>query len=220
MTNCEQTKVCTTCKKAKELNEFHKEKKGKYGVKSKCKECFYEYKRNNPKEKEYRRTNYVRHREKKLAYKKQYYWDNVEKIGEYNKEYNSRAEVKEAKTKYNREYERNRRANDSLYDFKKNIKSTISRSISSNGYRKKSRTQVILGCSYEFVRRYFERQFTDGMSWDNYGEWEIDHIKPMSSAKTEEQAIELNHYTNLQPLWKKDNREKNNKIINKQLRFL
>ena len=220
MTNCEQTKVCTTCKKAKELSEFHKEKNGKYGVKSKCKECFYEYKRNNPKEKEYRRTNYVRHREKKLAYKKQYYWGNVEKIGEYNKEYNSRVEVKEAKTKYNREYERNRKANDPLYKFKKAIQARISQSIASRGYTKRSRSYIILGADYKYVRKYFERQFTDKMSWDNYGEWEIDHIKPMSSAKTEEQAIELNHYTNLQPLWKKDNREKYNKIINKQLRFL
>jgi len=58
------------------------------------------------------------------------------------------------------------------------------------------------------------------MNWNNYGKWEIDHIRPMASAKNEEQTIELNHYTNLQPLWKNENREKNNKIINKQLRFL
>lgn len=220
MTNSEQTKVCTTCQEEKVISEFHKEKKGKYGVKSKCKECFYECKRNNPKEKEYRRNNYVRHREKKLAYKKQYYWGNVEKIAEYNKEYNAREEVKEAKTKYNREYERKRKSNDSLYKFKKNIQSNISRSISSAGYRKNSRTQDILGCDYNFLREYLARQFKDGMSWDNYGEWEIDHIKPISSAKDFSDVVKLNHYTNLQPLWKEDNRKKHNKIINKQLRFL
>jgi hypothetical protein len=220
MTNSEQTKVCTTCKVEKVITEFHKEKNGKYGVKSKCKECFYEYKRNNPKEKEYRRTNYVRHKGKKLAYKKQYKKDNAERIKEYNKEYNARPEVKKAKTKYNREYERNRRANDPLYDFKKTIKSTISRAITSRGYAKNSQPYLILGAEYKFVKGYIQRQFKDGMNWNNYGKWEIDHIRPMASAKNEEQTIELNHYTNLQPLWKNENREKNNKIINKQLRFL
>ena len=220
MTNSEQTKVCTTCKKARELTEFHKEKKGKYGVKSKCKECFYEYKRNNPKEKEYRRINYVRYREKKISYKKQYIKDNPQKIKQQRKEYNERPEVREAKTKYNRDYERIRKANDPLYKFQKNIQSNISRSIRSMGYRKNSRTQDILGCDYNFLIAYLENQFKDGMSWDNYGDWEIDHIKPMSSAKDFSDVIRLNHYTNLQPLWKKDNRNKYNKIINKQLRFL
>ena len=220
MTNSEQTKVCTTCKEEKSISEFHKEKKGKYGVKSRCKECFYEYKKNNPKEKEYRRTNYERHREKKLAYKKQYRENNTEKIKQQSKEYNSRPEVKKAKTKYNREYERSRKANDELYKFKKNIQANISRSIRSMGYRKNSRTQDILGCDYNFVRSYLEKQFKDGMTWDNYGEWHIDHIKPISSAKDFADAIKLNHYTNLQPLWAEDNRKKNNKIISKQLRFL
>lgn len=220
MTNSEQTKVCTTCQEEKVISEFHKEKKGKYGVKSKCKDCLAEYKRNNPKEKEYRKTGYIRNREKILAQKKQYKKDNAEKISQYNKEYNARPEVKEAKTKYNREYERNRKANDPLYKFQKDIQSNISRSISSAGYRKNSRTQDILGCDYNFLREYLARQFKDGMSWDNYGEWEIDHIKPISSAKNFSDVVKLNHYTNLQPLWRWDNRRKNNKIINKQLRFL
>jgi len=151
MTNSEQTKVCTTCKVEKVITEFHKEKCGKYGVKAKCKDCFNEYKRNNPKQKEYRRANYLRHKEKKLAYKKQYKKDNAERIKEYNKEYNARPEVKKAKTKYNREYERNRRANDPLYDFKKTIKSTISRAITSRGYAKNSQPYLILGAEYKFV---------------------------------------------------------------------
>jgi hypothetical protein len=220
MTNYDQTKVCTTCKVEKVITEFHKEKCGKYGVKAKCKDCFNEYKRNNPKQKEYRRANYLRHKEKKLAYKKEYYLNNSEKIKEYNKEYNARPEVKKAKTKYNREYEKNRKANDELYKFKKSIQTNISRSIRSMGYRKNSRTQDILGCDYNFVRSYIEKQFKDGMTWDNYGDWEIDHIKPISSAKDFADVIKLNHYTNLQPLWAEDNRKKNNKIISKQLRFL
>ena len=53
------------------------------------------------------------------------------------------------------------------------------------------------------------------MTWDNYGEWHIDHIKPISSfdlkdAKNQKLAM---HYTNLQPLWAKDNISKGNKIL-------
>ena len=53
----------------------------------------------------------------------------------------------------------------------------------------------------------------DGMSWANRGEWHIDHIIPLSSAKTEEDVIRLNHYTNFRPLWKEDNQIKSNKIM-------
>ena len=82
-------------------------------------------------------------------------------IQQQSKEYNSRPEVKKAKTKYNREYERSRKANDELYKFKKNIQANISRSIRSIGYRKNSRTQDILACDYNFVRSYLEKQFKD-----------------------------------------------------------
>jgi len=53
------------------------------------------------------------------------------------------------------------------------------------------------------------------MSWENYGRngWHVDHIIPLSSAKTEEEIYKLCHYTNLQPLWEVDNIKKGNKII-------
>jgi hypothetical protein len=52
------------------------------------------------------------------------------------------------------------------------------------------------------------------MTWSNMGEWHIDHIKPLATAKTEKDVYELNHYTNLQPLWAKDNLSKGAKTPN------
>ena len=51
------------------------------------------------------------------------------------------------------------------------------------------------------------------MSWENQGKWHIDHITPLSSAKTEEEVYRLCHYTNLQPLWAEDNLKKGSKIL-------
>ena len=49
------------------------------------------------------------------------------------------------------------------------------------------------------------------MSWDNYGLWHIDHVKPLCLANDNNELIKLNHYTNLQPLWAEDNIKKNRK---------
>jgi len=87
-------------------------------------------------------------------------------------------------------------------------------SIRNKGYTKKSKTYEILGCTFEEFKLHIESQFTNKMSWDNRSEWHLDHIIPISSAKTEEEVIKLNHYTNFQPLWAIDNLRKGNKINN------
>ncbi len=73
----------------------------------------------------------------------------------------------------------------------------------------------LIGCSREQLKEHLEKQFVEGMSFDNYGKWEIDHIKPISLfdlENNEEMLICFNH-TNLQPLWKLDNIKKSNKYI-------
>ena len=67
--------------------------------------------------------------------------------------------------------------------------------------------------SQENLRAYFESKFIAGMSWDNYGKWHIDHIVPLSSFNLldPEQVKVACHYTNLQPLWAKDNLKKGSK---------
>ena len=67
-----------------------------------------------------------------------------------------------------------------------------------------------LGCTIEELKLYLESQFEDNMSWDNHGEWHIDHIKPLASfdLTNEEELKKACNYTNLQPLWAKDNLKK------------
>ena len=69
----------------------------------------------------------------------------------------------------------------------------------------------LLGCDLLEFELYLISKFKDGMTLDNYGEWEIDHIKPISLAKNEKEVYELNHYTNFQPLFWLENIRKGNK---------
>jgi len=96
----------------------------------------------------------------------------------------------------------------------------ISSSIKRRNWKKNSKTQQILGCSFQEFKIHIEKQFIKGMSWDNQGKWHFDHIYPISLAKNEEELIRLNHYTNFQPLWAIDNLKKGNKIIEKQLTLI
>ena len=82
------------------------------------------------------------------------------------------------------------------------------------GYTKSSSTYKIIGCTFEDLKLHLESKFESWMSWDNRGlyngepnhGWDIDHIIPLSTAKTEDEIIKLNHYSNLQPLCSKINR--------------
>ena len=79
------------------------------------------------------------------------------------------------------------------------------------GYTKISRTHEILDCSFEFFKKYIEDQFIEGMTWENHGDWHLDHKIPISWSKTEADVIKLNHFSNFQPLWACDNIYKSNK---------
>ncbi len=81
-------------------------------------------------------------------------------------------------------------------------------------YRDKSlSTMTLIGCDIDYFMYYIQKKFTKGMSWDNYGDWHIDHIKPCTKfdlSKPNEQ-LKCFNYTNLQPLWAVDNLKKGNK---------
>ena len=139
--------------------------------------------------KDYNRLN----KERRAKQTKEYYLKNKRKMNAYNKSY-----VKERKSK------------DSLYKFKQEIRKNIQKYIKRSGYKKSSKTFDILGLSAKDFKLYIESKFDVGMNWSNRGEWHIDHIIPVSSAKNKEEAEILNHHLNLQPLWAKDNLSKSN----------
>ena len=183
--NINQLKKCTLCNIEKNLNMFHKSKEGLYGVKSFCKDC----------KKEQARDHYINNREYHLERKKEYYNDNKEKI-------------------VNRviEYRKHKIEEDSFFKMKENIRCLIRNAFVRQYSIKSKKTREILGCSFEEFRDYIEKQFDNKMNWDNQGSyWHLDHIKPVSLATTEQEIIKLNHYTNFQPLFWKDNLSKSNK---------
>lgn len=108
---------------------------------------------------------------------------------------------------------KDRLLSDPLYKMKQYLRSMIRSRLKGNGYTKKSKTYDILGIDYLGFKEHFEKLFSEGMTWDNHGEWHYDHIIPISSAKTYDELIKLNHYTNFQPLWSNDNLKKGTKIL-------
>lgn len=105
-------------------------------------------------------------------------------------------------------YKRKKRQTDPLFKLRCNIGSLIANRLRSHGYSKTSKTATILGCTFEEFFEHIESQFIEGMSWDNRNCWHIDHIVPLQVATTEQELLLLNHYTNLRPMWKKDNQQK------------
>ena len=105
---------------------------------------------------------------------------------------------------------RDRMKSDPVFKLKRNINRLISQGLRAKGHKKSSRTAAVLGCSFEEFKRHLESQ--SGMSWENYGKgkdkWNVDHHYPQSAAKTEEEVIKLNHYTNLRPMWEPENMSK------------
>ena len=106
-------------------------------------------------------------------------------------------------------YERNKMKNDVTFRTSKYIRNAIYRVLKGKGIKSK-RTMEFMGCSYDFFITYLHNRFSEGMSWDNHGEWHIDLRRPCASfdlSNPEEQCMCF-HYTNLQPLWAIDNIKK------------
>lgn len=113
---------------------------------------------------------------------------------------------------YKRQYHKVKSFNDIDYKLRKNLRSRFKSALKLN-YKSGSAVQD-LGCSIEKFKLWMEMHWSDGMTWDNYGEWHIDHSKPLSSfnLKNREELLKACHFTNLKPMWAEENLQKSNKF--------
>lgn len=178
------------------------------------------YKANKESLVEYGKDYYVNNKDKKLSYLA----ENKAKIAAKKKLYYEANKVKLIKAQNDwsiankdktRIYQKKRLAEDVVYRLKVNVKNLIGNSLRNNNFKKTSRTEQILGCTFEEFKALLESRWEPWMSWDNRGlyngelnhGWDIDHVIPLSSATCEADIIKLNHYTNLQPLCSYTNRK-------------
>jgi len=204
------TKICKKCNIEKSVLLFYKQKRNKDGYWNSCIEC--EKKKYNENSyivkkrvSEYRKKN----KDKIIENKKKYYYANQERLLNEKKIYTKKTRDLRNKKMFEKYH------SDILFKLITNLRVRTKLFIKSYGMSKNNRTIEILGANPDIIKNHLESQFKDGMTWDNYGfnGWHIDHIIPLSSAKTEEEVYTLCHYTNLQPLWAKDNFKKGKKIL-------
>ena len=151
-------------------------------------------------------------KDKIREYKKKYQEENKDKIREYKKKY--REENKDNRKKYLKEYTKIKYKKDPSFKLGFLIRIRMRNALKNN---KTSKSLELLGCTIQEAREHLEKQFKEGMTWDNHGYkgWHIDHIIPCASFDLTdlEQQKKCFHYTNLQPLWASENLYKGSKII-------
>jgi hypothetical protein len=191
----QQKKRCTKCSEIKEFKDFVPQKAGFMGFKAQCKSCDLKY------DKKYQSQTNLRSERDKTPESIQYRKDYISKNKDWWR-------------KYEREYRYSRRQEDMFFKIKGNLSSRLSDLIQNRGLGE--RTVELLGCDKDTFLNHLKSQFTEGMTWENYGlkGWHVDHIIPISSydLTNEDEVKKACHYSNLQPLWWQDNLEKGNKI--------
>lgn len=182
-----KTKKCNKCKEVKIINKFSKRSHSIDKLQSQCKEYYRKYyQKYKIKYKRY----YKKYRNKALKYMKNYRQTYSKELNRYRREH----------MKININYRLSSYLRTRIYQTLKNI-------------NKSNSTRKLVGCSIEFLKQYLEQQFTKGMNWENYGKWHVDHIKlccQFDLSKVSEQK-ECFNYTNLRPLWAKDNLSRSKK---------
>lgn len=194
--------ICSKCKIEKDF-AFDKHRRRISGYTSECKDCRREYRKCKKDDIETYNSSYWSKHKNYLVAKRKKIYDRRKRRLYYEK--NKKKILIQTK-----EYQKKRSEIDLLYRLRSRISSTIRKSLRRVGKKCKT-SESILGCAIPVFKRYLESKFESWMSWDNYGHkngypnkikvsWDIDHIIPMASAKTEKELIKLNHYSNLRPL--------------------
>jgi hypothetical protein len=110
-------------------------------------------------------------------------------------------------------YEKKKRNADPLYKLKHSIRTRTNNFFRNKGKARNTKMTKLLGCSWAELKAHIEAKFTEGMTWENHGEWHNDHIRPLASFDLTNpfELAQAFHYTNLQPLWGLDNIRKGKK---------
>jgi hypothetical protein len=137
---------------------------------------------------------------------------NIKRYGENKRRRKIDPEFNKNWKQYDVKRKREKEKNDPLAGFKQTVRSRMRMALKRMGFNKDSKTYEMVGLPWEEFKIYLENQFTDGMTWENRGEWHDEHIIPLSLALNIDEIKELTHYTNHKPLWGKDNLIKGDKI--------
>jgi len=141
--------------------------------------------------------------------REQYYFDNKDSYKELFKKYFQRPDVKKEKYAYLRKrYKENK-----LFRIKKLIQNSLWRYCKNRREKKNGRTEELLGYTVKELKEHLESLFKEGMTWDNQGEWHIDHIIPQSYFTSIDQIRECFALDNLKPEWAEWNMSKGNRFI-------
>lgn len=201
-----EKRICNICNIEKDIEQFSskKDKNGKYYMHHYCKEC----------EKEINKKYY--NKEKIKQKNKLYRQKNKEKIKKYyNNEYLKkwRKEHQEKLKQYSKNNLQQIKS-DPLKMFKRQARDAIRNGFRRKGFSKTTKTEKLLGCDYNlFINHLLETfKLNYGYDYDWKEPIHIDHIIPLKNAKTEQEVIELSHYTNLQLLKVQDNLQKGSKL--------
>lgn len=129
------------------------------------------------------------------------------------KEYQTAWYIKhlEYRAQYAVKYMQERRQHDAQFRLLSNLRSLTCMSFKAKGWGKTTKTQELLGCTFEEFAVHLQSKFKEGMTLENHGDWHIDHIKPCATATSAEELAALFHFTNLQPLWATENLSKGSK---------
>jgi len=223
-------KKCSKCLCEKEINHFHKSKKSKLGIVSQCKEC-----RKNKSKNDYDNIktqpklivtgktcstcqlfkgvdNFHRQIGRKDGYRS---ICKKCRTDDFKIKYRNSPDTHREKTK---QYRINNQDKINMYFKNRYIqkpheyawRGMLNSVIRRFGGKKEDSTYQILGYSAFELKEHMEKLFVDGMSWDNWGKWHIDHVKPISKFEKNTDPKIVNSLDNLQPLWGVDNIRKSN----------